>query len=104
MAKKTWRAWTQKEIARVEAMRLEGMPLVEIAAGLNRTRSSIKGLVAQEEICLAHPGRERWAKLLVNPIPLKEAARMMGVTVGAVKKRKTKLKKLGFKIAALTRR
>jgi DNA-binding CsgD family transcriptional regulator len=100
---KTWRAWTRKEIDRLEALRLDGRTAKEIAAALGRTEASVKCRIGQEQITGMVRGRQRWLELLAAPIPLKEAARIMGVTVGAVKQQKRKLRRLGFEVADLPR-
>jgi len=40
---RTWRRWTEQEIAELRRLRAEGMPWAQVAAALGRTRVTVKG-------------------------------------------------------------
>ncbi len=92
---KTWRTWTRKEDALVEDMRLAGATIRTIARMLDRTEASVKNRVVELAAVRINPRPQQWIEILQAAIPLKEAARLMGVTVWAVKKKKWELRKIG---------
>ena len=100
-AQKTWRTWTQKEDYRLEELRMQGATAQEIATALNRTVPSVKNRVNQKRVSLAKRRFDKWLSVL--HLPLKEAARIMGTTVWAVKQKKRKLRRAGFVIPRLPR-
>jgi len=98
---KTWKPWTVNEERKLLALRTAGVTMQAIADELRRTVDSVKCRLWSMEICLPTviDRRERWMSLLVGqPVSLKVAAKIMGVSVNAVKGQKRRLRRAGFDV------
>lgn len=92
---RTWKAWTEQELIRLEQLRLEGKTLAAIAAELGRTVPSIRGCCVQEGITKGR-ALERWLTIFNAPHINAEVAARTGHTLGAVKQMKRRLHRAGF--------
>lgn len=92
----TWKAWTSKEIARLEKMRSEGCSRKAIAAELGRTVGAVARKIADLNLPWWSALSLRWVhQYEINPSPT-VAAKVFGVSIWSAKKWKTRLRKAGF--------
>jgi hypothetical protein len=101
---KTWVAWTDGQLATLEALRFQGLTCREIAVAMNRTEASIRNAVTQNKFDHVPAGRERWAIVLACPRPIRQTAAIMGTTIWAVKQAARKLRRAGFDIPFVRKR
>lgn len=102
-AAKTWRAWTRKEIDRLETLRVAARTAQQIADELGRSLPAIKCRLQLEGITQANRLAARWLPILSVPHTMKGAAAAAGASVWAVKQAKRKLRRAGFEIPAADR-
>ncbi len=89
--------WTRREMDRAEALRMEGLTVDGIAERLGRSRHSIKGCLKRLKAwkpCATH----LWVDVLSADLSDAEVAERMGVVAGAVRGRRSRMRKLGFTI------
>ncbi len=97
-AKKTPdRMWTRREMDRAEMMRLDGMSNQAIAHTLGRTIASVRGCLLRLRAMLPDATRF-WVDLLQEEEDSANIAARMGITKGAVFKRRQRLRKAGYDI------
>lgn len=99
-AAKTWKTWTAKESDRLEALRLAGKTVREIAAELGRSRPSVVCQLARLGVRKPRAAWERWAKALTEPHTARALAARFKVKVGTVKAMRYRLRQAGFDIPA----
>lgn len=94
---KTWRSWTVKEDRRLEALRMEGIAVAEIARLLDRTvpsvSSRLKGLGVTRPSVLG-----RYLKFVSLPHTTAEVAKRLGVTPHAIHNAKGRLRGMGISL------
>ena len=97
------RGWLAKEMADLERMRLDGLSIAAIATQLGRSFHSVKGRI--QLLGVKFPGAKAiWFDVLSRGLPEEMSARLMGVTLGTVRTRRSRLRKLGFDFADGRRR
>lgn len=97
---KTWKTWTVSDETRLAELRARKVTLHVIAVEMDRSYNSIKCKVYELQMLPVFlDQRERWMELLVGaPVSLKTAAKIMGVTIHAVKRQKRMLRHAGFDV------
>jgi predicted transcriptional regulator len=93
---KTWRAWTAGELDRLDELRFAGWTIARIAAELGRTDASIRNAAKAYEKSRMRAGQYLTAFSARHTIA--GVAARLGVTKGAVKQQKRRLRRAGFKV------
>jgi hypothetical protein len=97
---RTWRRWTEAEVLRLEALRLDGLTAREIAALVGRPYLSVRTRLYREGLCRPRTSALRWLAAFAVPHTIAGVAARLGTTRQVVKNAKTRLRRAGFRVRA----
>ena len=92
------RGWTGQEEECLEAMRLDGRSLCDIALALGRTVGSVKAMAWRLAAVKVLVAESRWLALLARPHTNRGLADFLGLTADAVKRARSRLRRKGFDV------